>query len=172
MDDGLSECLRECFYESGSSFTLLLSADVLSKGSCRFLGHTHVHSQSGTLSRKRKCARPWPVCIGTVSGNAEVACAQGWRPARGNRMSPSSLIVVLMLMNNQLRIRCGTAQPTLTLPQMSHSVGPHQITQFERATVVFAPHAHAFPRTYPRQTRVEHAVTKHVSSHIQSQGAQ
>ena len=52
VDDGLSECLRECFYESGSSFTLLLSADVLSKGSCRFLGHTHVHSQSGTLSRK------------------------------------------------------------------------------------------------------------------------
>ena len=115
---------------------------------------------------------PWPLCIGTVSGNAEVACAQGWRPARGNRMSPSSLVVVLMLMNSQLRIRCGTAQPTLTLPQMSHSVGPHQITQFERATVVFAPHAHAFPRTYPRQTRVEHAVTKHVSSHIQSQGAQ
>ena len=28
VDDGLSECLRECFYESGSSFTLLLSADV------------------------------------------------------------------------------------------------------------------------------------------------
>ena len=56
-------------------------------------------------------------------GNAEVACAQGWRPARGNRMSPSSLIVVLMLMNSHLRIRCGSAQPTLTLPRMSHSVG-------------------------------------------------
>lgn len=42
VDDGLSECLRECFYESGSSFTLLLSADVLSKGAAGFLGiHTY-----------------------------------------------------------------------------------------------------------------------------------